>query len=278
VVGELGAREGMTLMPGQQLFRLNGLSTVWVNVDIPESMAAAVVPGAAISATVPAYPGDSFSGTLQAVLPEVAEASRTVRARVVLANPGGRLKPGMYATLAITPRAAPERVLVPSEAVIPTGRRTVIVVDRGEGRFEPVEVRTGREQGGRTEVLHGLEAGTRVVVSGQFLIDSEASLRGSGIRMGEGDAAREYHTDAKLEKIEDDFWTITHAPVPELRWGEMTMSFIPMKGGLPPGFAAGQDVKLGFTLDKDGMPVVTSMAPRPAGSGGSQPAPAGAAK
>ena len=168
----------------------------------------------------------------------------------------------MYATLAIAPSVSRETILVPSEAVIPTGRRTVIVVDRGESKFEPVEVEVGRDQGGRTEILKGLEAGARVVVSGQFLIDSEASLKATTTRMGEPAGDKEYSADAKLEKFGKDTWTITHAPVPELKWGAMTMEFMPMKGGLPAGFAAGQDVRLTFTLDKDGMPVVTKLAPK----------------
>ena len=184
VVGELGAREGMTVMPGTTLFRINGLSTVWVTLDVPEALAAAVRPGAAITATVPAYPGERFSGRISAVLPEVNAATRTVRARVELANPGARLKPGMFAAVAIAPSSAPEAVLVPSEAVIATGQRSVVVVDRGEGRFEPVEVTTGHEEAGKTEILKGIEPGTRVVASGQFLIDSEASLRGAERRMG----------------------------------------------------------------------------------------------
>jgi len=262
VVGELGAREGMTLMPGAMLFRINGLSTVWVNVDIPEAQAGVVVPGAPITATVPAWPNEKFSGRLNAVLPDVVAASRTVRARVELANPSGKLKPGMYATLSIAPASSREAVLVPSEAVIPTGKRTVVVVERGEGRFEPVDVETGREQGGRTEIVKGLAAGQRVVVSGQFLIDSEASLKATGTRLGEAGLQKEYVADAKLEKFGAETWTITHAPVPELKWGAMTMEFIPMKGGLPAGFAAGQDVRLSFTLDKDGMPVVTKLEPK----------------
>jgi Cu(I)/Ag(I) efflux system membrane fusion protein len=262
VVGELGAREGMTLMPGAMLFRINGLSTVWVNVDIPEGQAGVVVPGVPIAATVPAYPGEKFPGRLNAVLPDVVAASRTVRARVELANPAGKLKPGMYATLTLAPASSREAVLVPSEAVIPTGRRTVIVVDRGDGRFEPVEVEAGREQGGRTEILRGLGPGTRVVVSGQFLIDSEASLKATTTRMGEAPEGREYQADARLEKFGADTWTITHGPVPELKWGAMTMEFIPMKGGVPPGAKPGQEVRLTFTLDKDGMPVVTKLAPK----------------
>ncbi|HXZ49703.1 MAG TPA: efflux RND transporter periplasmic adaptor subunit [Usitatibacter sp.] len=183
VVGELGAREGMNVMPGATLFRLNGLSTVWVNLDIPEALAGAVVPGAPIRATVPAYPGETFAGRVSAVLPEVNPATRTLRARVELANPRGKLKPGMFATVSIAPRESRDAVLVPSESVIVTGERSIVVVDRGAGRFEPVTVRVGRDAGGKTEILEGIDAGTKVVASGQFLIDSEASLRGVERRM-----------------------------------------------------------------------------------------------
>jgi len=183
VVGELGAREGMNAMPGATLFRLNGLATVWVNLDIPEALAGAVVPGAPIRATVPAYPGEVFAGKVSAVLPEVNAATRTLRARVELANRGAKLKPGMFATVSIAPRESRAAVLVPSESVIVTGERAVVIVDRGDGRFEPVAVKVGRDAGGRTEILEGLEAGTKVVASGQFLIDSEANLRGAERRM-----------------------------------------------------------------------------------------------
>ncbi len=183
VVGELGAREGMTVIPGATLFRLNGLGTVWVNLEIPEALAGAVVPGAPIRASVPAYPGETFAGRVSAVLPEVNAATRTLRARVELANPRGKLKPGMFATVSIAPRESREAVLVPSEAVIATGERSLVIVDRGGGRFEPVTVKVGRDAGGRTEILAGLDAGAKVVASGQFLIDSEANLRGVERRM-----------------------------------------------------------------------------------------------
>jgi Cu(I)/Ag(I) efflux system membrane fusion protein len=183
VVAELGAREGMNVAAGATLFRLNGLAAAWVNLDIPEALAASVRPGAPITAAVTAYPGERFSGRVAAVLPEVNAATRTLRARVELANPGGRLKPGMFATVSIATAQAAERVLVPSEAVIATGERTVVIVERGAGRYEPVEVKAGRDAGGRTEILEGIEEGARVVASGQFLIDSEASLRGAERRM-----------------------------------------------------------------------------------------------
>jgi Cu(I)/Ag(I) efflux system membrane fusion protein len=183
IVGELGVREGMNVTPGTTLFRINGLATVWVNVDVPEANASAIRPGAPITATIPAYPGEKFAGRIAAVLPEVTTATRTLRARVELANPGAKLKPGMFATVTISPTEARDAVLVPSEAVIVTGKRSVVIVDRGEGRFDPVDVAIGREEGGRTEILKGIEPGTRVVASGQFLIDSEASLRGAERRM-----------------------------------------------------------------------------------------------
>jgi Cu(I)/Ag(I) efflux system membrane fusion protein len=182
VVGELGAREGASVMPGAMLFRINGLATVWVNLDVPETLAGTVRPGAALTATVPAYPGENFPGRVSAVLPEVNVATRTVRARVELANPGAKLKPGMFATVKID-SAARQAVTVASEAVIVTGERSVVIVDRGEGRYEPVPVKIGAEQGGRTEILEGLQGGEKVVASGQFLIDSEASLRGIERRM-----------------------------------------------------------------------------------------------
>jgi Cu(I)/Ag(I) efflux system membrane fusion protein len=192
VVGELAVREGMNVVAGAMLFRINGLATVWVNLDVPETQAAAIRPGAALDATVPAYPGDTFKGRVAAVLPEVNATTRTVRARVELANPGGKLKPGMFASVRIGHfreggNAAPETVLVPSESVIVTGERSVVIVDRGEGRYEPVAVKIGAEEGGRTEILEGLSGGERVVASGQFLLDSEASLRGVERRMSSGE-------------------------------------------------------------------------------------------
>ena len=191
VIAELGAREGMTVAPGAMLFRINGLSTVWVNAEVPESRAAAIRPGGAVQATVPAYPGERFAGHVTAILPEVNPATRTLKARVELANPGARLKPGMYATVDFAAGEARKVVLVPSESLIRTGRRDVVMVAEGTGeqqRFRAVEVEVGGEAGGRTEIRKGLEPGARVVASGQFLIDSEASLKAGAARMSEPSA------------------------------------------------------------------------------------------
>jgi Cu(I)/Ag(I) efflux system membrane fusion protein len=177
VVGELSAREGMTVVAGAPLFRLNGLATVWVNAEVPEGTAAEVRPGSAVEARTPALPGSVFKGRVSAILPEVNATTRTLKARIELANPGGRLVPGMFATI--------DFVLVPSEAVIRTGKRTVVIVAQGDGRFAPVDVATGIESNGQTEIRKGVSAGDSVVVSGQFLIDSEANLKAATTRMGE---------------------------------------------------------------------------------------------
>jgi Cu(I)/Ag(I) efflux system membrane fusion protein len=184
VVAELAAREGMTVMSGAPLFRINGLATVWVNAEVRESEAAAVRVGNTVEARTPALPGKVFKGKVSAILPEVSTSTRTLKARVELANPGGALKPGMFANVNFAPSARQDVLTVPSEAVIQAGKRSVVIVAQGDGRFAPTDVETGIEADGQTEIRKGLEAGQKVVVSGQFLIDSEASLRATETRMG----------------------------------------------------------------------------------------------
>ncbi|WP_442909335.1 efflux RND transporter periplasmic adaptor subunit [Ideonella sp. BN130291] len=183
VVVELAAREGMSVMPGSTLFRINGLATVWANAEVPESQAALLRPGSRVHASSPAVQGPGFDGEVQALLPEVSPSTRTLKARVELANPGGRLVPGMFVTLQFMGMRPHKALLVPTEAVIQTGQRAVVMVAEEQGRFRPVEVEVGAESGGRTEVRRGLQVGQRVVVSAQFLIDSEASLRGLEARL-----------------------------------------------------------------------------------------------
>jgi Cu(I)/Ag(I) efflux system membrane fusion protein len=184
VVAELSARDGMTVAPGTPLFRINGLSTVWVNAEVPESLAAQVRPGSAVEARAPALAGTTFKGKVTAILPEVNPATRTLKVRVELANPAGALVPGMFANVTFKPVARTDILQVPSEAVITTGKRNVVIVALGEGKFAPTEVEIGMESNGQTEIRKGLAAGQQVVISGQFLIDSEASLKGVASRMG----------------------------------------------------------------------------------------------
>ena len=183
VVAELGAREGMTVTAGAQMFRINGLATVWVNADVPETLAASVRSGDAVEVRAPALPGTVFKGKVGALLPEVSAATRTRKARIELAHTGGQLVPGMSATISFATSRAADVLLVPSEAVIQTGTRSVVMQALDGGLFRPVDVQLGGEGNGLTEVRKGLAAGQKIVVSGQFLLDSEASLKGTARRM-----------------------------------------------------------------------------------------------
>jgi Cu(I)/Ag(I) efflux system membrane fusion protein len=227
VIAELGVREGTTVMPGTTLFRIVDLSTVWVNAEVPEAQAAWVTPGAPVEARVQAYPGRTFAGHVGALLPEVSATTRTVRTRIEVDNPGTVLKPGMYATIVFRQQARRESLLVPSEAVIRTGTRDVVIVALGEGRFRAADVELGFESGGQSEVRKGLAAGDKVVLSGQFLIDSEASLSATVARLE--DVVQGNHrgsgtvtaVDAASGRVELD-----HGPIPSLQWPSMTMGFL----------------------------------------------------
>ncbi|HEV8646206.1 MAG TPA: efflux RND transporter periplasmic adaptor subunit [Burkholderiales bacterium] len=268
VVAELGAREGMTVMAGATLFRINGLSTVWVNAEVPESLAAQVRPGNSVEARTPALPGAMFKGRVSVILPEVNPATRTLKARVELANPDGQLVPGMFATVNFTPAARKEALLVPTEAVIQTGDRSVVIVAHGDGKFAPVDVEIGMESDGRTEIRKGLDAGQKIVVSGQFLIDSEASLKGTATRMGDapatGDEGADFRThrgEGKVENIGKDQITLSHGPIPSLQWGPMTMGFKLPANGLAKDVSVGDTVTFEIRQTKDGTFEITSITP-----------------
>jgi Cu(I)/Ag(I) efflux system membrane fusion protein len=173
----LDVRQGMTVAMGQTLAQVSGLSTVWLNAAVPEAMAGQVHVGAPVRVELAAFPGEGLAGRVVAVLPSVQADSRTLTVRIELPNRRGRLRPGMFATVHLSSAAQPA-LFVPSEAVIRTGARALVMVAGDGGRFQPVEVRIGRESGGRTEILAGLNEGQKIVASGQFLLDSEASLNG----------------------------------------------------------------------------------------------------
>jgi Cu(I)/Ag(I) efflux system membrane fusion protein len=287
VVSELMAREGMTVMAGATLFRINGTASVWANAEVPESQAALLRPGAKVQARSPAVPGATFDGRVQALLPEVNPTTRTLKARLELGNPSGRLVPGMFVQMQFMDMRAEKALLIPTEAVIQTGRRTVVMLaeqdDKG-GRFRPVDVEIGIESGGQSEVRRGLQAGQRVVVSSQFLIDSEASLKGVEARLNDApkpsaanDAPRHSGT-ATIESVGRDAITLSHGPIPSLKWGPMTMDFKLPKGGVPRGLEAGDRVDFEFFMDADSVPQLTRTtllppepkAPRSAASGASR--------
>jgi membrane fusion protein, copper/silver efflux system len=271
VVTELAAREGMTVTMGAPLFRINGLGTVWVNAEVPETLAAQVRPGNAVEATASALPGGVFKGKVSAILPEVNVTTRTIKARIELANPGGRLVPGMFANVNFAPVQANDALLVPTEAVIQTGKRTVVIVGEGDGRFTPVDVEIGSESNGKTEVRKGLAEGQKVVVSGQFLIDSEASLRGTTNRMAASADATDataaaagkvtHRTTGVVESIDAGEVTLSHQAVPTLGWGPMTMSFTLADRQLASRIAVGQKVAFEFRATAKGAYEIVSISP-----------------
>ena len=178
VVVTVEVREGQRVSAGQTLMTLNGLSTVWVEAELPQADGSGITAGTPVTATVDAQPGRSFHGKVEALLPQVDIVSRTQRARIVLDNPDGVLAPGMFATVSLQPTAGKPVPVVPDDALISTGTATRLIVADSAGHFQPVAVRVGRSTDGYTAILSGLKGGERIVVSGQFLIDSEASLSG----------------------------------------------------------------------------------------------------
>jgi Cu(I)/Ag(I) efflux system membrane fusion protein len=203
---------------------------------------------------------------VSAILPEVSAATRTARARVEIANPAGKLRPGMYASLGLTPPGR-EALLVPAEAVIRTGRRDVVVLAQGRGRYRAVEVEVGMESGSDAEIRKGLKPGDRVVVSGQFLIDSEASLASAIARLEGAQAPAPAALraggsvtgiDAPAGRVEID-----HGPIPALNWPSMTMEFPVADKAQLSGLKKGDKVQ--FDLrgkpDANGEYVIEKIAP-----------------
>lgn len=190
VVTELNVREGQQVSPGTPLMKIADLSRVWITVEIPEAQAGAVSEGLPAQARLVAVPGRKFEGRVDYLYPQLETATRTLRARLVFDNPRGVLKPGMYADVTLAGGSRENALLVPSEAVIRTGQRNIVLVAETQGRFRPAPVELGPEHGNRIVILQGLEEGEHVVVSGQFLIDSEASLQGAYRRMGAGNDAQ----------------------------------------------------------------------------------------
>jgi Cu(I)/Ag(I) efflux system membrane fusion protein len=272
VVVELMAREGMTVMPGATLFRINGLGSVWANAEVPESQAALIRPGTKVQASSAAAPGTALRGTVQAILPEVNAVTRTLKARVELANPGNLLVPGMFVNMQFMDMRAEKSLLIPTEAVIQTGKRVVVMLAEDKGKFRPVEVETGIESNGQTEIKRGLQMGQRVVVSSQFLIDSEASLKGVEARLNDApkpsaaNTAPRHEGEARIEAIGKDSITLSHGPIPSLKWGEMTMDFKLPASSQPRNLVPGDKVSFEFYMDAEGLPQLTrvsAMAPEP---------------
>ena len=267
-ITSLAVRPGMTVAAGQTLAEISGFSPIWLEAAVPEALAASARVGQPVSAALTAFPGERFGGRIIAILPSAADESRTITVRAQLPNPGGRLKPGMFAQVSLVPERR-EALLVPSEAVIRTGERTLVMIARERGGFRPAEVRIGREAKGRTEVLAGLVPGEKVVTSGQFLLDSEASLAGLEVRpIGEaptGDAAAGRDDDrparhsaaGTVTKIGPRSVTLRHGPVPALDWPGMTMAFAIEGPAQVRGLEPGDRVTFTFVQESTGPRIVS---------------------
>ncbi len=168
---------GMRFMPGEKLFDLADLSTVWVISDVYEYEIPFIKIGQAASITLSYFPGKVFPSTIDYIYPSLSSDTRTAKVRFIITNPSAQLKPQMFTNVEIRIDMG-KRLVIPDEAVIDTGMRQIIYVDKGEGYFEPREIVTGLRTDGLTEVIEGLKSGEKVASSGTFLIDSEAQLKG----------------------------------------------------------------------------------------------------
>ena len=260
VLQELNVRAGMTVATGDTLARVNGLSSVWLAVAVPESDAGSITVGQAVEARLPAFPGTILNGRVSAMLPETNPDSRTLRVRVELPNPDGRLRPGLTAQVHLN-RSTEQSVLwVPSEAVIRTGRRALVMLAADAGRYRPVAVQLGQESDGKTAILKGLEEGQKVVTSGQFLLDSEASLKGIVASSEEESppsaAASSFHeADGQIVEINDKEVTLAHGPFKTLGMPGMTMTFPLANPALMQGFKTGDKVRVAVSQTDDGLRV-----------------------
>ena len=194
VVTEKKALQGMRFMPGEMLYQVTDLSSVWVVADVFEQDIGLVKPGAKASVKINAYPDRVFEGRISYVYPTLKAETRSVPVRIELANPGQLLKPAMFAQVELPVGGTAPVLTVPDSAVIDSGTRRIVLVQAGEGRFEPREVRLGARSGSYVEVLDGVRDGEQVVVAANFLIDAESNLKaavgGLGGHAGHGSPAK----------------------------------------------------------------------------------------
>jgi Cu(I)/Ag(I) efflux system membrane fusion protein len=263
-IAELSVREGSSFTGPGALLQINSLATVWVNAQIPESQVGLVPVGSTAKVSATAWPSESFDGQVISLLPTINEQTRTLTARIEVQNKAHRLVPGMFVALKFERPSNVLQLVVPSEAVIMTGQRSAVIVAEDEGKYRVADVQVGGESDGLTAVLSGLNEGDRVVRSGQFLIDSEASLRSTVNRleaMEETQATSEpanaaddptHFTSGIITVITPDEVTLSHAPVASLHWPAMTMAFKKPQTGVPPDFRVGDQVNFSFRKEEGG--------------------------
>ena len=264
VVLEMRAVAGMRFMPGDALYRIADLSEVWVLGDVFERDLARVRPGQPATVTLDAFPGRSFAATVAYIYPTLEAATRTTPIRLELDNPDGLLRPGLFAHAEVDAGRAEPVLTIPRSALIDSGERQVVLLAEGEGRFRPQPVKVGQRGADRIEITEGVNDGDRVVVSANFLIDSESNLRAALAAFTASadeaeDAPRVYATTGTLEAIEADGQsiTVTHPEIPELQWPAMTMDFDLASPEVVQGFAPGSAIRFEFEQRGPGEFAVT---------------------
>ncbi|MFC1390121.1 efflux RND transporter periplasmic adaptor subunit [Acinetobacter pittii] len=255
-IDSLEVRNGMALAMGQTLVTIKGISPIWLEASVPEAQIAGIKRGMKVEATFVAY-SQIVSGKVIDILPTLDSTSRTIKVRIELPNREGLLKPGMFASVKFSNNPQ-SNLVIPEQAVIRTGTRNVVIVGHEQGRFEPVVVQLGQSDGNKIAILKGLKAGQKVVISGQFLIDSEANLQGVLDKLNTGQSKTSsqvvktsiYQGIGKVEKVTAQDITISHQAIPELGWGAMTMSF---KQPVQPftQIQQGDQVRFSFTHARD---------------------------
>lgn len=256
VIQSLEVRTGMTVMAGQALARINGLSTVWLEVAVPEANAGIVSIGNQVTVNL-AGGQTPIEGKVTSIVPTLQDTTRSIRVRVELPNRDGHLNPGMSAQVNLYHETTSTALAVPTEAVIRSGKRALVMVSQGEGRFLPVEVTLGREIDNNTVITSGLNEGQQVVASGQFLIDSEAKLSGIESQL-ESDTTMAvpvvlHKADATIDELDQGEVTLTHGPFKTLNMPGMTMTFTLAKPELTKGLKVGDKVHVGVRETDDGL-------------------------
>jgi len=264
VVTALAVREGAYVRPGGHVMTITDLETVWVVADVFETSARQVVVGDDVVMQSSSYPGRDWMGEVEYVYPIVDPQTRTVPVRMRFENADGALRPDMYVNVEIATQPRHGVLVVPREAVIRTGQSERVILAEGEGRFRPAQIVTGQETAEFVEILSGLEEGEQIVVSGQFLIDSEASLRGVMLRMSEPGEVEDTHsqmapTDVSGTGVVESLMVghgmidITHEPIAALDWPAMTMSFLTLEGVDLSHVSVGETVSFTLALNDAGQ-------------------------
>jgi Cu(I)/Ag(I) efflux system membrane fusion protein len=233
VISALNVRQGMYVKPETEIMSLASLDTIWIEAEVFERQASWVSSGQQAEARIPAMPGRVWKGNVDYVYPELDATTRTLRVRLKFKNPDELLKPNMYANVSILNEPAGAIIHIPREALINDGRVPRVILALGNGRFKARQVIPGMEGDGRIEIIGGLDESDVVVISAQFLIDSEASLNASFQRMepqmGEMETNVHYHPYGKgtVNSVDHEkrIINISHEAIDSLQWPAMTMDF-----------------------------------------------------